>query len=109
MKALGHLFKTARESAELTQEDVAGTNMSTRTLQRLEDGAGNTTAATLFGAAYGIGKKLIIYLGNSDEEKLLDVFGRATDRNKALIIGYAEGLLAVHQPEPGPRGKKRVD
>lgn len=55
MKSIGKKLRQARIKKGLTQEQLAGRNMHTRTLQRLEDGDGNPTLATLQELARALG------------------------------------------------------
>lgn len=63
MKRFGEKLRSAREKSGLTQEQVAGTRMATRTLQRLEDGKGNPTLATISDLADSLGITIAELLG----------------------------------------------
>lgn len=66
MKRLGEKLRAARVKAGLTQEQVAGERMATRTLQRLEDGEGNPTLATISELAEALGVPVVELLGGRE-------------------------------------------
>lgn len=106
--ALGEQIRDLRKAKGLTQRQLAELSESAeRALQRLESGDGNPTLETLNKIAGALEATLIISIGSTKEETLFRLFRGANDRNKGLIIGYAEGLLSDHQPDPGGSRSKR--
>lgn len=76
------------------------------TLQAIENGDGNPELKSLETVASSLKRRLEIFLTTDDEIKLLDMFAQADDRNRGLILGYIEGLLARHQTQTPPRSLK---
>lgn len=104
---IGFKISELRRSQGLSQEELAEkSGVARRAIQRLENGEGGSTLSTVETIVNALGNNLILFLGDSEDSELFDIFGRANIRNRALILGYARGLLDSHQTEPSSRGKR---
>lgn len=94
LKSLGKLFSDARINGRLSQEDLAAkASVSTRTVQRLENGETDPTFATMYSIAKAAGWKLLIILGDSNEEELLRLFRDADPTQRKALLGLADTFL----------------
>lgn len=108
LKKLGAQIISSRKALGWSQDELINRSKVARgALQELEKGRGNPTVGTLEALADSLGTPLLVCLGTRQEAKLLELLGRANERNAGLILGYAQGLLDAHQSEP--RGRKTSD
>jgi transcriptional regulator with XRE-family HTH domain len=95
---LGLKILELRKAQKMSQEDLAAkSGVARTTIQGLQKGNERPSISTLDALAKALNTKAVIYFANSEEESLLDLFGRANPTNRALILGYARGLLDAHQ------------